>query len=446
VFVRTTSDLDKLQSDRIDSLTKRWKREREIRPEDIFVSERVVASLSLDKALLPAFRTPYVLSLLPFVPNLYVLTCPRCVSHDSIGAFRQLTEAGLIVPILSAPYSKYPAAVIDAVSGLDHMSVYEFDFYRLIALSPDSRAPVCAHCVGESRSALIASAADVKDNGPRARKVREIFINLYPYSGTEEYVLDALEKVVSNDSGRQLNQLVTLSDAIRSTRTARALRAAQVIRDRDVDGIPLDWDLQVGDARTTALRMGSIVASGLKLRIPVDIPLSAYIELVRDYRPEIISLSKALVENATVDTEPSLSSLMTAITTINREIERIKNLRRYMVIEALAGFAQSNPAMTASLLIAGTLGVAGHLFGCAAVPAGALADIARRAGKLKGNDAAKRLTRKLHRDLQPYLDRLLARFVGTTPIAMQVMSIRQQMESEYRAPDSPTARLEHEAE
>jgi hypothetical protein len=134
--------------------------------------------------------------------------------------------------------------------------------------------------------------------------------------------------------------------------------------------------------------------------------------------------------------EVSLAALMSSINSINRDIERIKNLRRFMIIEALAGFTDNNPALVASALIAGALGLAGYVFGCAAVPAGAAVDFVKRSGKLKGSSATKRLKRKLHSDVQPSLDKLIARYVGTTPITMHVLSIRKNI-AEATAPALP---------
>jgi hypothetical protein len=112
-------DLDKLHRQRVTALSNRWKADERLRAEDIFVSQRVVETLPKGKALVTSFRSPEVLSLLPFVPNMYVLVCPKCVDSETTHSFRRLTETGLIVPILTAPYSMYPTPVVDALTGLD---------------------------------------------------------------------------------------------------------------------------------------------------------------------------------------------------------------------------------------------------------------------------------------------------------------------------------------
>jgi hypothetical protein len=293
---------------------------------------------------------------------------------------------------------------------------------------PGEGAKTHAPVVGERQSQLVAAAADMKDRSPRAQKIREVFWNLYPYVGSDAPVLDVLERAIASGNPNRLDQVVTMTYAMNQARTADVLRAAPIIRDTEFNSLPLRRDPRVANAISTAARVRSMVTDGFKLTIPTDIPIDEYIELIKDYRPQILSLTKDLIKDASTGGDLSLTSLMKSITAINSEIERIKGLRRFMLIEAFAGFSRNHPALTASTLIAGALGLAGHFFGCATAPAvGAVTDVAKRAGKLNSPEQSKRLVRKLHADLQPTLDSLIARCVGTTSIAMHVFSIRKNL-------------------
>jgi hypothetical protein len=90
-----------------------------------------------------------------------------------------------------------------------------------------------------------------------------------------------------------------------------------------------------------------------------------------------------------------------------------------MVIEMLAAFARQNPAVTATTVIAGTLGIATHALGCAAVSVGAAAarDIGKRIGLLRKDEAGSRLARKLQSDMQPVIDKVIAKIVRASPVA-----------------------------
>jgi hypothetical protein len=121
-----------------------------------------------------------------------------------------------------------------------------------------------------------------------------------------------------------------------------------------------------------------------------------------------------------------VAELTRAITAINRDIERVKLSRSYMVIETLAAFARQNPAVTATTVIAGTLGIAAHALGCAALSVGAAAarDVAKRIGWLRKTEAGSRLGRKVQSDVQPLIDKVIAKVVRASPVAMHVLSLR----------------------
>jgi hypothetical protein len=65
-------------------------------------------------------------------------------------------------------------------------------------------------------------------------------------------------------------------------------------------------DQRLAEARSVALRMTTFVAEGLKLKVPVDIPIEPYIELLHDYRPQFTSLTKELLNGASQGGECSV--------------------------------------------------------------------------------------------------------------------------------------------
>jgi hypothetical protein len=106
---------------------------------------------------------------------------------------------------------------------------------------------------------------------------------------------------------------------------------------------------------------------------------------------------------------------MKTINNINRDIERVSNTRRKMILDSLVAFAHRNPALTLSAVIAAALGLSGHMLGCTASPTiGAAADIGKRFLKIEAGEKTRRLMRKVQRDLQPMIDNIVAPYVGTT--------------------------------
>jgi hypothetical protein len=420
-------DLDKFQKQRLTPVRKSWGDTFELKAPDIFVSRRVIETLPQDKAILSSFRLNTILPLLPFVQNLYVLVCPKCVTADSIASFSELTAAGFIIPILTAPYHLYSDSLVAAVSGFDHMSWYEFDFYRWAYVVSKSVNNLCPHCVKKRQDEFSSLASGLKTSGLRIEHLKQTFSNLRPFVSPDNQLLDDLGVALHAGQVDRIRRLCDLSYTIFSARTAQAFNAAQIVRDTELTSIPYSAVGEFDEARTGAIRLSALAADGLKIRLPVDLPIKEYIELLTDYRPKILGLTQQLLAS---DGKTALStdSLLGTITSINRDIERIKGSRRYLFVEALAGFVRNNPALVASTLIAGALGLAGSLVGCVSVPiAFGVGSLAKKAGKLKGNDAAKRLGRKLLRDLQPSVDKLIARYVGTSATAMHVLSIREEV-------------------
>jgi hypothetical protein len=419
------ADLDRLQKSRLAPVRKAWSDSYELIVPDVFASQRVVENLPEDKAILPAFRMNAVLSLLPFVKNLYVIICPKCVSAEYVDGFSQLTSAGLIVPIFTAPYSKYPESVVSAVAGADHISTYEYHFYRLAYSVGESRKSICPHCVKLRHDEFKRVASELKIPGFKSEYVDWTISNLHPFTEPDDKFIDDLGTALKSGQLDRVKRLYDLSFAVHNVRLAKAFNASQIVRDSELLSIPYSTVPEFDESRTGLIRLTSLAAEGLKIRLPTDLPIQQYIELVQDYRPKILGLTQQLLIAPSNESNSSEHSLLETITSINRDIERVKGSRRYMFVEALVGFVRNNPALVSSALIAGALGLTGSIAGCLSVPIGIGADILKKAGKLKANDAAKRLGRKLRRDLQPSVDKLIARYVGSTTTAMHVLSIRE---------------------
>jgi hypothetical protein len=72
------------------------------------------------------------------------------------------------------------------------------------------------------------------------------------------------------------------------------------------------------------------------------------------------------------------------------------------------------------------LGLAGSITGCVGAAAtGAAIQFAKSKGKLKTGKSFARLGQKIHRDLQPNIDEIIAKYVGSEVPVMHILSIRK---------------------
>lgn len=436
------SDLDKIHSQRIAPIGKKWRDYAELPISDIFVSSRVIEELSEEKAVLGSFRSRELLSLLPFVPSVYVVTCPLCIDKENLPVFRKLTESGLVVPMLAGPYKEYPDEVVELLTGVDHISYHEFSFYRFAMVMRAHQNQLCRHCVKEREKVVLEMAKALQDKGVRKRYIEQVYSNLFPFVDEDDKFLEQVERAVKLGQVAQIRRLYRLSYSIRGARTAAAFHASQVLSANELSSLPSGLTTSGDEARAVALQLKALVAEGLRLRFPENLPIDHYIELVKDYQPRLAGLNRSILSSASQDGEVSIGNLQRTIGAFNRDIERIKGLRRHMILEALVGFAASNPALVAGGFVAGTLGLTGSLLGCAAVPVGVAADLVKKAGKIKPNEAASRVVRKLRRDIQPSIDRLIARYTSSSTTAINVLTIRQEVDRASKLgqgkPDSST--------
>jgi hypothetical protein len=219
-----------------------------------------------------------------------------------------------------------------------------------------------------------------------------------------------------------------MSAVIEQIRRDEAFNAPILLEDSDLSRLPENLSDTVNEAHSKAANLRKMTADGLGITIPVDMPLETYIELVKDYQPRI-SATITSVLNAG-NSEASVLDVSKNIAAINGEIERIKGLRRYAVLDACVGFYRDNRLLAAATMLAGSLGLAGSLVGCVAASGAAVgANIAKKKGWLKGSEATDRLRRIVNRDLQPAVDLFLKAYLGAKAPAINVLSLRRRISS-----------------
>lgn len=119
------------------------------------------------------------------------------------------------------------------------------------------------------------------------------------------------------------------------------------------------------------------------------------------------------------------------------QLDGLRNLKRKLVLEAIVEPLRTNKSLVVSGLVAGALGLAGSLVGCAsAAVAGGVVKAASKtkrgeefAKKILRDRAVGKLARRVHRDLQPQLHRLLALYLQAELPAVRVLAIREELEN-----------------
>src|SRR6201999_1032886 len=160
--------------------------------------------------------------------------------------FTKLAQAGLIIPVMSGAYRLYPQAIIDLLAVLDHISLYEFEFYRNIALNSFAKdAMVCDHCVEERESKLLAQTKGQKNAKLFKTQIHRLLMNIHPFLAPDFELVEDLQRAITHKDLQSLEQLVDYSGTVHVARTAQAYGAALVLRDDDISNVPTSISVPV---------------------------------------------------------------------------------------------------------------------------------------------------------------------------------------------------------
>jgi hypothetical protein len=240
-------------------------------------------------------------------------------------------------------------------------------------------------------------------------------------------LLDRAVKACKDRDGEALFQLSRLSGALHQFRRAQAFSAETIVDSAVGKLMPVADKFQgCGGAGYAELS-----AASLGLEIPKNVPLDAYIEIVKDYQPSISRAINELIKRSTEsDGKVSFTKLAREIERINKEVARVRSLKRYRLLEVCVDFYKNNRGLISTALVASAFGLAGSIAGCGATLAtGMAAGAARKFGLLKGSKSARRLGKELARDLRPQIDRVIASYVDTVPSAINVLSLQNKLKS-----------------
>lgn len=423
-------DIDKVEHARVNALAKKIDSEGLSLP-NLFTSEKVVDALNGEVNYMRSYSPDALMAMLPFANNIFVGICPYCVKKDGFSNFKKFVQKGAVIPVLSSGYRFYPDEVVEFVSAHDHMSVWAFGLYKQAALFADSGRGVCAHCVEENTERALTCVKGRPDYSKYEGHVNQIRANLWPYVRPDFELFEATFEACKAANLNELKQLQKVSYGIEAVRTAQAFDAPLLLRSDDFHLLPNGILRKDDEASRIQAEMKQYALDGLGLRIPTDIDVEEYIELVSDYRPSISKVISGVTtaDNCLASGFVSMTDVQKEVIRINSEIERIKGLRRSVVLNACVGFYKDHPQLVTATLVMSALGLTGHLLGCAVAGGAQVArGVARKLGGKQESEESARLKAVAKRDLLPLVDRLIAAYVGSDARAVSVLSLRNTIE------------------
>lgn len=434
-------DLDTLHKSRLEQFGKKLPRRRDRLLSGIFLGERVLQTIDKPKIMIHGFRLDTILPLLPFSPIAYVSVCPHCVGSDEqIDQCLELVRAGLILPVLCGEYSSFPDRIVRELRTKDHISTHEAAYFydaQLWKISGGRR--ICDHCYDGRTSSVIERAKSIES--ARAKRAIKVLVeltakNLSPPIFPDYEILDAIEEAISEHDGARIVQLSKLSAVIKQVRDAQIWNSALPVSASDLKGVPPHISAEMDEGRLVSIGLHQFIAEGLALKIPMVIPLPQYAEIVREFQPRISAVVSRVVDKAG-KRGLGLEAMSREISRLNNEIGRIKNLKRHLVVEALAEPIRKNKALVTATLVAGALGLSGSLVACgSALAVGGAMRAAKRynigaklLSSFKDNEPLAKLGTKIREDIiQPQVDKVMARYLQTDLPAITVLAVKRDLE------------------
>jgi len=409
------ADFDAVEKKRIDQY-----RKTDGDYSHVFKCEGVVKTLYVEKSFLSTYDEKQVLGLLPFTPIQYSMVCPGCIGKANFPKFEALVRHGRIIPVLRAPYAEYPEAIRNVVVAHDHVSVHEFEFFRVNNIPCTTESHARGHAAIDEMESIVAGR---RNEETYLEEIHHLAWRFMPYPETDLELFRIANDACKSRKLGSLKKLSKMGSAIYELRSAQAFKAAPVIGRAELGSLP-NFGPETSEASRVSEDLQQMAAEGLGIRIPLDIPIEQYIEIAMDYQPRISEALKGVMPNYR---NANTSDLSKKVSSLNREVQRLKSLKRYAVMEACVGFYKGNGPLYGGALLAAAMGIAGSILGCVAVSTVAGTKIAKRKGWLKENAALARLGRMISRDLQPYTDVLLKTYLGGTDPAINVLSLQRRI-------------------
>lgn len=430
-----SNEFDQIEQDRVSEIMSKVYDGDDKEFEKLFRSERIHDEVFDEKVILNSFNISDIIAYLPYHSKIYVEICPKCVNNAEISQFKTLISTGSIVPILPSSYGYYRSEIVDLIISHDHMSANEFHSFRSIFAYDDSTSGICEHCLDVKRQNILKQLKRNKKFSLDSRDIEAAINNLYPFMDPDFHLLDELYSAVTKKDSDYADAIFELSWIVNRSRSAKAFNAPVIIRSTDFLDMPTSISDDIDVAIETSKTLERKIAEGLGIRVPEDIPLEQYIEICSDYRPRI----EKIVDTVKQSNSESHSEnfFVSEIMNINRDIQRIEKSRRSIILDAAVDFYKTNSTLINASITAGALGLTNGLAGCAGgIITGGLS-LAKKKGWVGGGPASTRFERMAQNVTRPLVDSLVSKYLGSTNLAVNVLSIRRDINNEYRKTLSP---------
>lgn len=428
--------LDAKSADRVEDALGRLRSGSDDAFGDLVLSEKVYNDLDEENIVLESFNTDVIKSYLPYSDRIYVTVCPACVDDDRWPDYKDFVETGSIVPILGAGYAHFDDRVVDITYSHNHVGVHEYFALRSLFAGAGGHSKICSHCVEGRITSLKAQAAKRKIKQLSERNIRAMMANLHPYIEPDFELLDQLEEAIGDRDLDRAKSIYDMTWMLSQMRSASTFNSPVIVPGVSLQELPTGYSDEIDGARDHAVSIQKNVGDGIGIQIPEGLSTRKYIEVASDFRPRI----QKLVSTIASDPDPNTwgQALDKEIMSLNQEAASLSKSARYIALAAVVEFYNNNHIKLNAALFAASMSLGAGALGCglgaiagtagSAAVTSTVAGIAGSKGLISGGPSLQRAALKVSNSVQPFLDKLIAAYVGTSPMAVSILSLKKDIE------------------
>jgi hypothetical protein len=323
---------------------------------------------------------------------------------------------------LLRPYSDYPEKFVAEILKLPHINGHEYNVFRNATLYSQADGAVCEHCVDTKREKLFHG---IEADSTIGEILGSFFQLLVPFVDPDYELIGEMEKAIRDGDVARMRQIRDLAETIHKIRTSQAFSATVSVPFQQLQTLPQ------GSVEERLIRplsshdVKNFVAEELGLLLPTEMGPEKYLEIVVPHRERLSGLIEDILTKPGTN---SLQPVVETVETINDEIRSVQGKTRFLAYRAAVGVASGNQALIASLLVGGALAAGGHLGLCTATAViGAGIKTLGKFTKIKASKVYQDAKKAVGRQLQPQVAKVLAKYLGITPRAVEVWQLRQQL-------------------
>jgi hypothetical protein len=435
--------IDKMESDRITDIQKRFDKGEAIESAEIFQSSEINKLIQRGSTLYTS-SFAQAIETMPasclFHPRILIEICTACSCVKYPDVLKPYLDRNLVLPVLTTSLAQFPSNFAEMITQRPYISVQSYNFIRSSWYRSDwgeekkDEEAVCPHCFSVQKNRILSKINNNADKTTSAYMKEYVeycaFPILHPVSMLNFRLLNYIEEAVDNKNFSIIPNVTNYAVTCNTLRLSSMLNSMPQVASSDVINIKSELSKLDLENRSNEIdvKMNALQALGLDYNPKLSVP--EYLDIILPRREKV----NALVDNllAGNNKDKVLSNINDQIWKINSELSSSKKIE---MLTYSSDFVFDNAGVLFSLLVGGIIGYGyGSSIGC-----GVGSGLGSLGGYVGSKVAKKRLklpkypkktAEWLKEKVENPQERILATALSKDIKAIQVWNIKRKLKSD----------------